>query len=1278
MTTTVSKRDALQRVKLLSDSFANLLTIESFEDCILTNQQSNKVFWLLKTYDHENTIYFKGIDLMNFTTTILPTAYKFIIVVAIAKNIQTELFQAVLTLHGNSNGGSIIDRIIATDLYVTCDSVPLINSVFNINSAEKESTYALTVFECTNKRAATTLNQFFKDNQLHRNFFYLASNANLHFKVALQMLLDRYTNTFEVKHYDFAPSVAIIETLIDFKQMAEDLVCDDSLAIDRIFTPDGVYVYDVNRQKTTLLSNRTADLYKLVPIVSIDIETTAENMIDLPFGVNEFENIASCVLFCMHLNSIVIIVLYLKCQSDLVDWQKYNTYLGCKFQKIYISKYPKHFVQVYTFGSDTVQDWLFNYFSLYMKGGLFKYLNLQEDSIHFIVGHNQIKYDFLTLYTVMQWHNCTELLEHVEVEPLANSPVPVLMFNPHGIFIDTMIFFNEIKLYYGPLSLRAISKYFLKTNTKMDLNSIVIRIPYIVDLYLQKNPHEHQLKQRFCVFLKKFMRLTYAETEEEMIAAYRPVQLNLTTLPMELREVLSNRNLDMFNINLPAFDEMLHYNIRDTECVIQILQKINFTDVLHESCRTFNCNVANSVQDNISSRMRNLFNLESFKCMRLFTINGLEGSPKFTLFPCNLEYKNSIVSNARSTFVNGLNECEHAFTSNGVSAGDARDSFAGAAVGAVPGVYVKVLSVDVTSMYPTILWQKRLYINSTSTLNVRQMLELLNTTTELTRRAFEDALVSGRLKLIIAEDGIYLKLNKKKMPNYIELVKEWPFNYDLNKQNNFVGQVILNTAELEHLPESTSLLLTTTNSNSFIHKYIPKTIARRQQIKKMMVDKRKKCPNDEQLTRLDGSQLSLKININSLYGCFGNFAPAVSAATTLYGRKILIGGMKIKYVLILQFLSSIQKNEPNDELLLDYPDYEMNETRELLTKSGVDFNKFKYLTENLKCLYFIACLHATDCVQIIKRIQEYLNRFTSNEKKQQEFSVFMDTLKMWKLDIESIIVDFDTDGFQITNQYGLNTEILNNRFNAAMKEITNMPELNFEKAEVLSLILLTRKKYTTLKKGPVLSNLAVYKMYEKKWLPLQDFSIKHSGYERNALPHIKHICTVIACYVFSYYHQPEKNPLGSLEDVMFDIYTYLLTVCKKEDLYFNIRLQKIKPNCARKRFIEKYATNYQGSLNAVYVVNEANDQEETLLLFDDYCINPSKYKLHYGYFLRNYIKVWSVQLRHMMSSSQEYDFTPKHLHIQSFSSWLTGAEAEEGRRERVFLESLLNNKIFIA
>ncbi|CAH2100778.1 unnamed protein product [Euphydryas editha] len=186
-----------------------------------------------------------------------------------------------------------------------------------------------------------------------------------------------------------------------------------------------------------------------------------------------------------------------------------------------------------------------------------------------------------------------------------------------------------------------------------------------------------------------------------------------------------------------------------------------------------------------------------------------------------------------------------------------------------------------------------------------------------------------------------------------------------------------------------------------------------------------------------------------------------------------------------------------------------------------------------------------------------------------------------------------------------------------------MPNLGFEEKINKVVLIIARKKYTILQSGPLVTTPeTIPSFYRNSWIDVGDLHISHNGYERNALEPIKYICNVVAGLTFLNFTGQRLGGGGggggggvkSLDRCIEGIYTYMYRELKKTDLYINIPLKRLKPNSVRKMFIEKYATNYQGSVNAVFVVNASDKTKEELLLFDDYCFDPSKYHLHYGFF----------------------------------------------------------------
>ncbi|CAH2100770.1 unnamed protein product [Euphydryas editha] len=308
--------------------------------------------------------------------------------------------------------------------------------------------------------------------------------------------------------------------------------------------------------------------------------------------------------------------------------------------------------------------------------------------------------------------------------------------------------------------------------------------------------------------------------------------------------------------------------------------------------------------------------------------------------------------------------------------------------------------------------------------------------------------------------------------------------------NVYVGQMVTSYAEMRSLPDYTNLILVTSDSNSFIQNFIPYSLNCRRNDKKELESIKKLATRDYDRERfLHGKQLSKKIDVNSLYGTFGNSFPPVSAATTLFGRKIIVCGMTVMHTLMLKLILTIQRDDDRIAADYDYCPIMRENTKRLLGLRQISLSDIEHIDDILEYVENACQLHGLDDVARIKKNTSTMMRI---ERRVNDFAGAIDRfnrlLDTWNISVNRTVIDFDTDGFQIANSFQLDTVYLYRQFIRQMQTILIMPNLGFEEKINKVLLIIARKKYTILQSGPLVTTPETMEYYRNSWIDVGDFA----------------------------------------------------------------------------------------------------------------------------------------------------------------------------------------------
>lgn len=1288
-----------------------------------------KCIWLLNVLDdHRSTIGIEYYDLQNYHVVQASTCYQFSVFCLISPQYKMPFFRMLFQTFGESIH-------IIGDSNLRLESYPntLLDCLLQVNQSERVVQFDLCIIECVSLEACRRIYNFLKSNL--KPYYECVNSLETSYMLMMHLFLDANTIqhdhpwvneakvTFRLKYLKSKISPQVYRTDIDVKKAFSYF--DPS----RIFVSNGLYIYNFETLQLTLFSNDTAELYNLLPMITFDIETTAGNMFDLPTGCTEHEQIISYVLIATHLERAIICVNYLRFlslqQRELIEekfgdngntkwWKEQDRLLSEKYKRQFQEKYRDLYVWVESYDNEV--QLLESFIQLYSRGQLLRALINNSKAKHFFTGHNITKYDMPFMLRRFKWHQMHQFVEdYVTYDTLSlgndfDTESIIIKFHRNAYFIDSYRIFQNQHLACN-LSLKSLTTTYLSMDTaKRDLNPVSVRIYYILGTMLQEEREE-------CII--EFLRQVANDAMTSSL-----VTLSLTHLPRDVHLCLTNGNLDIDKLQVYGFDEFLAYNIIDCESVLLLWKKFNYTLLFSLITQIYPCNLEKALQANIATRTKIAFDYIAIKYRQIlsakdFTTIGTSKKLRY-LFHCRLNeslfYKTTqIYGRRKNNDVDINDDCieidENRHRKNLdqffaqvyaqrpitdlVKYKSTKKKYAGAAVIVHPGLYTNCVQLDIISQYPNILSGKKLFTDSVDSCSAGSLQQIL--TTDLTfRENFSSWISTDCIQIYLAEE--------ESNCNFTLYLSDFSFNL----KNPVVGQLIVNVETLLRLPIETPLLIYCPDSRSFLNNFVFDLLKVRKNLKEKISFLQNE--NNENLSVLESKQKFIKITANSIYGLFGNMCIPVAAMITLLGRKILIFASKLLPVIILKILIEhvkIWNWFHQNQLDLAHINFDIRETlgdrfnthlvesltsvkgREqfrttchlLLSHFSISSlaticeisstNEIRLthaiLNENNISLLHLRCL--LDGQTSVRQLNETVSRLQQMlvELGQSEENYIQNIFNALPLVVKNCVFDCDTDGLQFVNRFDLDSKVILQLLNDEIAKVFEMDNIVFTDKKSSHVFSLAKKKYTTFKFNPL-------REIKNKEIKIDDCGVQHIGYERNALPCFKYLCNFIAvlCLLI---HQGKTLRFYKFREIIWSVFNYLETLSPGE-LYIKVKLNRLKVDSTRRRFIEKYTQTYNGSLRAVYILNRSSNKSDTgrlrslssqceqLVLLDDYVCNVKQsngnktMQLQYGSFLRTFGKIWFQQ--YCLSIASVNDDKKKQFKKQStmsiidhyFEDWL--------------------------
>ncbi|MBT0716620.1 DNA pol protein [Dolichomitus sp. PSUC_FEM 10030005] len=1286
--------------------------------------------WCLKIYPGERSLKMDYINVATSVPSTIDLKYEFSVFLVVAPSSKNNLFMLLDHAYGH-----LISMIYDSDLKFGLNPHTLVDTLLQTSGAERFVEYDLIRITTTSYANMLLLHDQLKKNNRHKNFYYIIEATNCNTMLAFGIMIE--TVTYRRQHT--AVMVGMCDKLVFLKAietktssgaaMGMAIRKSDTFNPQRYFAPCGLYTLQPRTKEIALVSTETASLFNLLPIVSFDIETVTDTMVDIPFGGTDSDQMSSFCLFARYMDAAMILIGYTRVFSKIAEnanghgnsnfWNDFDRQLETKYHSMYEKKMihdresggpPCTIVTVRVKSVESEVKLLQLFEAWYCRGTMFQSLvpePASNNQPHIFTGHNIIKYDMPFILRRFKWHQMHDTVTRYMREDRLIVDMPIIKFHPKAIIVDTLqIFKNHQLVSAGALKLQQLSNTFIrKTATKLDVNSVLIRVLYLLDTYYKKRSSAltdapatnaaikapKSVSKAFREFARTVLSID-SDINPRLLRFSLENALSTDFIGCEYRNILSQNNPELTHISTYSIDTILRYNIVDCECVIELLYKFDYTNLFTQIIKLYPSTIEMALHGNVTARMDALFSYYSIKYKQLIPsiakhLSVFKDRPVYTHNPdpaklllserCPDASENEVAVEIIEA-LSYIHSCTHEIfpVISRVQHRYTKKKFSGAAVFSKSGYYENTIQFDVVSMYPSIIIAKELSLDSTDTISVKTLLTMINDNQTLSQ-VFDDFVAHGVVKIFIAEDeknGVGIAKDTTILSYLYDFSCPPPHlattttvaavgsSLLLENQPNIIGRMVFSCRHLKNLPEDTPLLLCTGESKNFLHSFIKDQLLERKRMQQLAAEE-----TDDLMRRVyDSRQKAIKIAVNSMYGIFGNEYPPLAATTTLYGRKILIYAAKVLIIITFEMCIRLDQAERgDDDNFLNIYKYNYKSSIDAICNvfgtssddedsnsgGGVDDDDDTMSIDTL----------STDIVSRIPpvtrtRMLRLYNNSTNDVVQalirafyrralldgSDDINVLNNTLyelhnleSAWGISINSLwtavvpkivrelIYDGDTDGFQYQNIFNFEPKYLNQRINEEVAKALGVSRIVFEPKVILATMCMTKKKYTIIK-----SDTAPRIEYQQQQnrISLSQITISHNGYERNALPCLKYLCTYMAALCYYMRQQPNVSRRPLFRDIIFSFFHYLDTAVAPGELYINIPLTRQKNDSARKQFIEQYSSwLYVGSLSAVFVYSPSDPMRENLVLLERYMNAHAKHQLHYSYFFRGFGKIWLNQ-----------------------------------------------------
>nr|WIE95287.1 hypothetical protein [Microctonus hyperodae filamentous virus] len=868
---------------------------------------NGRLVWLLNVQQQPQHLGIEIYDVVSHETQMQETCYKYAVSCIVDGQYKEMFFSMLVKVFGDA-----IDCINDSNVKLKCYPYALLDLLLQVNNCERICEYDLVRIDVNSFILAQRIYGFLLQNP--KPYVHVVNSIDLTLMLTMHLTMD---DLCTLQQHQLSGKISKLSYYKIRQRRRQQQQQQQQQKISMI--PNGLYMLDNGTKKMTLFSSDTRELYKFLPMISFDIETISNNLIDIPYGGNVHEKIISYALVGTYFNRLIIIVNYLQFFTTKstfwlnVDEKLTRKYCE-KYRKNYGNEYTDIYVKIESFTDEV--SLLNNFIDVYSTGLICRLLTNNSKQRHFFVGHNIIRYDMPVMLRRFKWHQLHDKIKSYVTfdagigsdDGCGGDDDILIRFNHYAYIVDSYRIFKQHSLVHaGGLSLKSLTTTFLDDvkYAKQDLNPVSIRIYYMLADYFNLDTADLVDVELMKILTQATYINSVAAAEEDNEEKYNQVSIDLQrikNMPKDLIYRLTNKNFDIKRQSVYPLDQFLNYNIMDCMSVIKLWEKFDYGLLFSLITQMYPNNLERALHSNVTKRSSYLFHSYALRYRQILASNDFSRNGTLISRPLLLTSASSSSSSIMTTttgataveefvekFKNLLMDRAQPILSQ-VKYKTTKKKYAGAAVLMRPGYYCNPLQYDIASQYPNILIGKKFYYDSTDSLSARDLKDILTKNTDLAQ-IFDLLLSTNALEIYVAED-----LNT----NYTTYL------YNFHVVDNvaaIVGQSIWSQKQLfEYIDDDTPLLLYIPKSDGFLNKYIHDLLIKRKKIQQTL---KNADLTTVQRKILDAQQKFIKIQVNSIYGIYGNICISIAACTTLFGRKILICAAKLIPIIFLNFVVKI-------------------------------------------------------------------------------------------------------------------------------------------------------------------------------------------------------------------------------------------------------------------------------------------------------------------------------------------------------------------------------------
>lgn len=1258
------------------------------------NISGGKCIWLLNVLDEDRrTIGIEYYDLQNHNVMKVSTCYHFSVFCVISANYKKPFFTMLFETFGES-----IHMICDSNLRLESYPNTLLNCLLQVNHSERLIQYDLITIKCISLKTCICIHGFLKSNL--KPYYQCVDSLDTSYILMMHLFLD--SNTIEYDHKSMDKAKTTIPFRLKFlqskisQQFFRNKDHDMKKAFSyfdptRIFVSNGLYIFNLDTLRLTLFSSNTADLYKLLPMIAFHLETVTDNMIDVPTGCSENEQIISYTLIATHMEQTIISVNYLRFlpkQQEIVGkenrenntgtdewWKERDKQLSHKYQRKFLHNFQELHVWVESY--DTEVHLLESFIQLYSRGQLLQALVNNAKAKHFFTGHNIIKYDIPFMLRRLKWHQMHQYVDdHVtfDVQSLGTGSI-IIKFHKNAYFIDSLRIFKE----------HLATDLTLNSLTDDTSNLMSVRIYYILGIMLQ-----HYRDDKIINFLQQLANnvMTINSTSGQISPT-----IFLHELPRNVRNCLTNGNMNIDQLNIYTFDDFLTQNIMVCKSVLDLWEKFNYPKLFSLITQVYPCNLEKALQANLETRIKIAFDYIAIKYRQILSATNTPiGRRNKFRYLFNSRLNESLLYKTTKNFSihqksDYIAQCEiypnycNKNQDEGIEIDDSRyrknvdqffreiytqcpivdrvkykttkkEYFRSANI-ALPGVYKNCIQMDIISQYPNILTGKRIFTDAVDICSAGSLQKLLKIDSTL-RDNFSSWINADCIQIYLAEE--------MQSDDFVSYLKDFSLS---NVTSEIVGQLVMNIQDLMQLPSEVPLLIYCSDGTSFLNNFLQHLLKVQKSLKKEIFT----------LVQVEENlSVVLKRTINSVYEFFENRHIPLTAMITMLSRKILIFASKILPVIILQLLfehleiwhwfysqhqlDKVENLERIDDDMLLNAKNSFNPNRNGLFSSLASTEGRKRFSTTCKLILEYFCItfnticenSSTNELRITHKVLNETNiellrlrclidgqtnvRLLSETREQlrillqqKENNYIQELFNDLPSSIRNCVFFSDTNGLQFSNTFQLEGKLIIELLNKEIVKAFELDNILFTGKQHAFVFSLANRKCTIFDLNP-LQRVKFLKNQEQHVIHIDDCKVQHVGYQTSALPFFKYLCNFIAI-ICLLMHQGRTLRIYEFREIICSVFNYLESLPPGE-MYVRVKLNRHNIDSGKGRFSEKYKQTDNGILHAVCIVNGSTVLKQSINNIP-FTLSNSRNHLEQLILLDDYI--WSVKHQQKVGNS---------------------------------------------